>query len=62
MVITPDPEELFARGLSNQSIRDALDDNGVLLPAGQITENDLTLTMQAGARVTTCLLYTSRCV
>ena len=34
VVITPDPEELFARGLSNQSIRDALDDNGVLLPAG----------------------------
>ena len=53
VVITPDPEELFARGLSNQSIRDALDDNGVLLPAGQITENDLTLTVQAGARVTT---------
>ena len=53
VVITPDPEELFARGLSNQSIRDALDDNGVLLPAGQITEIDLTLTVQAGARVTT---------
>ena len=53
VVITPDPEELFARGLSNQSIRDALDDNGVLLPARQITENDLTLTVQAGARVTT---------
>ena len=53
VVITPDPEELFARGLSNQSIRDALDDNGVLLPAGQITENDLTLTVQAGARLTT---------
>ncbi len=53
VVITPDPDELFARGLSNQSIRDALDDNGVLLPAGQITENDLTLTVQAGARVTT---------
>jgi len=52
VVITPDPDELFARGLSNQSIRDALDDNGVLLPAGQITENDLTLTVQAGARVT----------
>lgn len=53
VVITPDPDELFARGLSNQSIRDALDDNGVLLPAGQITENDLTLTVQAGARLTT---------
>ncbi len=53
IVITPDPEKLFALGLSNQSIRDALSDNGVLLPAGQITENDLTLTVQAGDRLTT---------
>ncbi len=51
IVITPDPDELFVRGLSNQSIRDALDDNGVLLPAGQITENDQTLTVQAGTRL-----------
>ncbi len=53
LVITPDPEKLFALGLSNQSIRDALSDNGVLLPAGSITENDLTLTVQAGDRLTT---------
>ncbi|MFM9878380.1 MAG: efflux RND transporter permease subunit [Rhodoglobus sp.] len=53
VVITPNPDELFARGLSNQSIRDALDANGVLLPAGQITENDLTLTVQAGTRLAT---------
>ncbi len=52
VVITPDPAKLFADGLSNQSIRDALDDNGVLLPAGQITENDQTLTVQAGTRLT----------
>ena len=51
IVITPNPDELFARGLSNQSIRDALDDNGVLLPAGQITEDDYTLTVQAGTRL-----------
>ncbi|MCU1578522.1 MAG: efflux transporter permease subunit [Rhodoglobus sp.] len=51
IVITPDPEKLFADGLSNQSIRDALDNNGVLLPAGQITENDTTLTVQAGQRI-----------
>jgi len=51
VVITPNPDELFARELSNQSIRDALDDNGVLLPAGQITENDQTLTVQAGTRI-----------
>jgi HAE1 family hydrophobic/amphiphilic exporter-1 len=52
LVITPDPAKLFANGLSNQAIRDALDDNGVLLPAGQITEDDKTLTVQAGTRLT----------
>ncbi|MBN9239476.1 MAG: efflux RND transporter permease subunit [Leifsonia sp.] len=52
VVITPDPAKLFANGLSNQAIRDALDDNGVLLPAGQITEDDKTLTVQAGTRIT----------
>ncbi len=51
VAITPDSTELFARGLSTQSIRDALDANGVLLPAGQITENDQTLTVQAGIRL-----------
>jgi len=51
IVITPDPAKLFVDGLSNQSIRDALDNNGVLLPAGQITEDDQTLTVQAGARI-----------
>lgn len=49
--IAPDRDKLFSLGLSTQSIRDALDANGVLLPAGQITENDLTLTVQAGERV-----------
>ena len=53
IAITPDPAKLFASGLSNQSIRDALGDNGVLLPAGQITENDETLTVQAGTRIGT---------
>lgn len=52
LVITPDPAKLFANGISNQAIRDALDDNGVLLPAGQITEDDKTLTVQAGTRLT----------
>ncbi len=51
IVITPSPNELAIRGLSNQAIRDALDNNGVLLPAGQITEDDYTLTVQAGARL-----------
>jgi len=53
IVITPNPDTLVADGLSNQSIRDALDNNGVLLPAGQITEDDKTLTVQAGQRLET---------
>jgi HAE1 family hydrophobic/amphiphilic exporter-1 len=51
VAITPNPEMLFANGLSNQDIRDALDANGVLLPAGQITEDSKTLTVQAGTRL-----------
>jgi len=51
VTITPDETKLFAAGLSTQSIRDALDDNGVLLPAGQITEEGKTLTVQAGSRI-----------
>lgn len=53
VVITPNQDELRARGLGNQAIRDALDANGVLLPAGQITEDAKTLTVQAGSRLTT---------
>ena len=51
IVITPDPAKLLPLGLSNQSIKKALDDNGVLLPAGQITENQKTLIVQSGVRL-----------
>jgi HAE1 family hydrophobic/amphiphilic exporter-1 len=51
VTITPDAAALAARGLSNQSITDALDANGVLLPAGEITQNDETLVVQAGQRL-----------
>ncbi|WP_193509363.1 efflux RND transporter permease subunit [Cryobacterium sp. BB736] len=53
VVIEPDAAALAAAGLSPQAIRDALDANGVLLPAGSITEGDSTLTVQAGARIQT---------
>lgn len=49
--ITPDADELLKAGLTTQSIRDALDANGVLLPSGQITEDGKTLTVQAGSRI-----------
>jgi len=52
VTITPDTDELFTAGLSNQSIRDALDANGVLLATGVIDEGDQELTVQAGSRLT----------
>jgi HAE1 family hydrophobic/amphiphilic exporter-1 len=51
--ITPNAGKLDDRGLRIQSIRDALDASGSLLPSGQITENGTTLTVQAGTKVGT---------
>ena len=51
VTITPNQTELRARGLTTKSIKDALDSNGVLIPAGSITENDQTLAVQAGDRL-----------
>jgi len=53
VTITPDVTALAERGLTNQNIVDALDANGALLPAGEITENDETLVVQAGERIDT---------
>ncbi len=52
LTITPDAAALSGAGASNQNIRDALDANGTLLPAGSITEEGQTLTVQAGQRLT----------
>jgi HAE1 family hydrophobic/amphiphilic exporter-1 len=49
--ITPDAAKLAAAGLTSQAIRDALNANGALLPAGSITEGDKTLSVQAGSRL-----------
>ncbi len=48
VTITPDPAALAARGLSQQAIRDALTQNGLLVPAGTITEGDSTFAVQTG--------------
>ena len=53
LVITPDADKLEDHGLTTQSIRDALQANGSLLPAGEITENGETLTVQAGSKIET---------
>ncbi len=52
VTITPDQAALAEAGYSQQAIRDALDQNGVLFPGGEITEDDETLTVQTGAKIT----------
>ncbi|PZE38595.1 efflux RND transporter permease subunit [Curtobacterium sp. MCPF17_031] len=51
VVITPDQDELAARGLSQTAISDALDDNGTLIPGGTLTEDGSTLSVQTGERI-----------
>ncbi|PYY33182.1 efflux RND transporter permease subunit [Curtobacterium sp. MCBD17_030] len=51
VVITPDQDELAARGLSQTVISDALDDNGTLIPGGTLTEDGSTLSVQTGERI-----------
>ena len=51
ITITPDVAALAAASSTNQDIRDALDANGTLLPAGSIIENDQNLTVQVGSRL-----------
>jgi multidrug efflux pump subunit AcrB len=53
ITITPDQSQLAAAGFGTQAIRDALDQNGVLFPGGDITEGDQTLTVQTGVKITT---------
>jgi HAE1 family hydrophobic/amphiphilic exporter-1 len=51
VTITPNVDELSARGLSVSNITSALQQNGSLIPAGAITENDTTLSVQAGGKL-----------
>jgi HAE1 family hydrophobic/amphiphilic exporter-1 len=51
ITITPDQAALAARGLTQQAIRDALDQNGVLFPGGEITEGESTYTVQTGVKM-----------
>ena len=51
VTITPNVDELAARGLSTQNVREALQQNGSLIPAGAITEGDTTLSVQAGSKL-----------
>ncbi len=52
VTITPDQAALAAAGFTQQAISDALEQNGVLFPGGEVTENDETLTVQTGSKIT----------
>ncbi|MFJ6651613.1 efflux RND transporter permease subunit [Microbacterium sp. NPDC091313] len=52
ITVTPDAAKLAERGFSQQAITDALDQNGVLFPGGEVSEGDQSLTVQTGAKIT----------
>ncbi|MGI8393673.1 efflux RND transporter permease subunit [Leucobacter sp. W1038] len=49
VTITPDEARLAEEALTTQSIRDALQQSGVLIAAGRVTEGERTLAVQAGS-------------
>ncbi|MCS4277875.1 multidrug efflux pump subunit AcrB [Mycetocola sp. BIGb0189] len=51
ITITPDVAQLAAAGVSTSAISDTLKQNGVLLPAGEITEANKTYSVQAGTQL-----------
>ncbi|MGN6326675.1 efflux RND transporter permease subunit [Pseudolysinimonas sp.] len=51
ITITPDAAKLAQAGLTTQAIASALQQNGILLASGAITEGDKTLDVQAGQRI-----------
>jgi hydrophobic/amphiphilic exporter-1 (mainly G- bacteria), HAE1 family len=51
VTITPNKSKLEDHGLTNQAILNALNANGALLPSGEVTEDETTLTVQAGVKV-----------
>ena len=51
VTITPDAAKLAERGLTSQGIRSALEQNGSLIPAGSLTEDDTTLSVQTGSKL-----------
>ncbi|GAA2171046.1 efflux RND transporter permease subunit [Agrococcus versicolor] len=53
VTITPNDDALAQAGLTRQAIGDAIDQNGVLLPGGTITEAGETLSVQIGGTLQT---------
>lgn len=53
VIITPNNDEMAKNGLTVQNIKSTLQANGLLIPAGTITENDQTLAIQVGEKLST---------
>jgi HAE1 family hydrophobic/amphiphilic exporter-1 len=53
VTIRPDTQKMAATGVTMEQINAVLENNGLMIPAGEVTDADLTLTVQAGQRVTT---------
>ncbi|KKI17064.1 hypothetical protein XM48_11810, partial [Leucobacter sp. Ag1] len=51
VTVTPDLAKLGEEALTAQSITDALQQNGVLVAAGTVTDGDRTLAVQAGSKI-----------
>ncbi|WP_418276100.1 efflux RND transporter permease subunit [Isoptericola jiangsuensis] len=51
VLIEVDPADLAAEGLELTQVTEVLQDYGVVLPAGTVTEDDATLSLQAGTRL-----------
>ncbi|MDO9395364.1 MAG: efflux RND transporter permease subunit [Herbiconiux sp.] len=51
VTITPTPEQLAATGTSTQAITDAVQSNGVLIPAGTLTQDGQSYAVQAGSKL-----------
>jgi len=52
VVIIPDDAKMSEAGVTNRQIQDALAQNGLLIPAGEIIEDGQTLAVQTGGKVT----------
>jgi HAE1 family hydrophobic/amphiphilic exporter-1 len=52
VVIIPDDAKMTDAGVTNRQIEEALAQNGLLIPAGEITEDGQTLAVQTGGKVT----------
>jgi HAE1 family hydrophobic/amphiphilic exporter-1 len=53
VTITPDADKLRSHGITASAIKDTFQANGVLIPAGSITQNGKTLVIQIGDQLTT---------